>query len=86
MKTRMEIEKMNQTVIKDFSVSNHKKTIKLEYRFYFAIIFLMSLLPASVGCLFGVLRSFQNSNVIHESIISRAWGNARVITPMIFSA
>ena len=77
---------MKQHVAKNFSNSSYKKTVRLEYKFYFSIIFLMSILPSIVSYLAGALRALRSLDKTNEGIISRAWGNARVITPMIFSA
>ena len=34
---------MKQSAVRDFSVSEYRKTIKFEYRVYFALIFLISI-------------------------------------------
>ena len=34
---------MKQSTVKEFSVSDYRRTIKLEYRIYFALIFLISI-------------------------------------------
>jgi hypothetical protein len=46
----------------------------------------MSILPSIVSYLAGALRALRSLDKTNEGIISRAWGNAKVITPMIFSA
>jgi len=54
----------------------------VEYRFYFAVIFLLALPFALVQWLYGFLRGTRgNAGVLH-----RALSEARTITPMIFSA
>ena len=55
---------------------------RVEYRLYFAVIFLLALPFALVQWLFAFLRPAEgNANVLH-----RALSEARAITPMIFSA
>ena len=34
---------MKQSTVKEFCVSDYRRTIKLEYRIYFALIFLISI-------------------------------------------
>ena len=78
---------MKQSTIKEFSVSDYKKTIKFEYRIYFALIFLISI-PLAVfawaTCL--IMNIFTSNSEKNEGIFRRAWGHAQVITPMIFTA
>jgi hypothetical protein len=78
---------MKQSTIKEFSVSDYKKTIKFEYRIYFALIFLISI-PLAVfawaTCL--IMNIFTSNSEKNEGIFKRAWGHAQVITPMIFTA
>ena len=48
-------KKMKQSTVKEFSVSDYRRTIKLEYRIYFALIFMISIPLATftwVTCLF----------------------------------
>ena len=78
---------MKQSTIKEFSVSDYKKTIKFEYRIYFALIFLISIplaVFAWVTCL--IMNIFTSNSEKNEGIFKRAWGHAQVITPMIFTA
>ena len=78
---------MKQTVVKDFSVSQYRKTIKLEYRVYFALIFIISIPLAVVSwILHFLLKGFNHESEQNEGILTRAWGHAQVITPMIFTA
>ena len=78
---------MKQTVVKDFSVSQYRKTIKLEYRVYFALIFIISIPLAVVSwVLHFLLKGFNHESEQNEGILKRAWGHAQVITPMIFTA
>ena len=45
---------MKQSAVRDFSVSEYRKTIKFEYRVYFALIFLISI-PLSYFCMDSLL-------------------------------
>ena len=78
---------MKQTVVRSFSVSQYRKTIKLEYRVYFALIFIISIPLAVVSwILHFLLKGFNHESEQNEGILKRAWGHAQVITPMIFTA
>ena len=78
---------MKQTVVKTFSVSQYRKTIKLEYRIYFALIFIISIpLAAFSWTLHFLIKGFNQEAERNEGILKRAWGHAQVITPMIFTA
>ena len=56
----------------------------IEYRIYFAVIFLLSLPWALVSWVFGL--AAPDSEDAGRSVIGRAWRRAAIITPMIFSA
>ena len=56
----------------------------IEYRFYFAVIFLAYLPISLVTCLLGLARP--GSDDACRTFIGRAWHRASVITPMIFTA
>lgn len=78
---------MKQSTVKDFRVSDYRRTIKIEYRIYFALIFLISIPLATfawIACL--IINMFNSDSVQNEGIFKRAWGHAQVITPMIFTA
>tara|TARA_X000000368_G_scaffold64312_1_gene45808 strand:- start:125 stop:361 length:237 start_codon:yes stop_codon:yes gene_type:complete len=78
---------MKQSTIKEFSVSDYRKTIKIEYRIYFALIFLISIPLATVAWLSCLVMNVCSLNLEkNEGIFKRAWGHAQVITPMIFTA
>ena len=78
---------MKQTAVKDFSVSQYRKTIKFEYRVYFALIFIISIPLAVVSWILHLLlKGVRNKSEQNEGIFKRAWGHAQVITPMIFTA
>ena len=78
---------MKQQGTREFNVTDYRRTIKFEYRIYFAVIFLVSIPLAMVAwSLHLILNGFSRDRVKNEGIFSRAWGHARVITPMIFAA
>ncbi len=56
----------------------------IEYRIYFAVIFLISLPLCLVTCTFGLVRP--DNEECGQNFVSRAWRRAAIITPMIFSA
>lgn len=60
------------------------KTPSIEYRIYFAIIFVLSLPWAFVSWALGLARP--DADAAEKGFIGRAWHQASVITPLIFSA
>jgi len=56
---------------------------RLEYKVYFALIFLFALPFAALGWAFDLVR---RTGVPDRGPVARAWGEARAITPMIFLA
>lgn len=54
-----------------------------EFAVYFAIIFLATLPLAAMTWALTVLRTL---SFAHKGPVARAWTQARIITPMIFSA
>ena len=78
---------MKQSAVKEFCVSDYRRTIKLEYRIYFALIFIISIPLATFAWVTCLIMNIFNSNAKkNEGIFRRAWGHAQVITPMIFTA
>lgn len=61
------------------------KSPSIEYRIYFAIIFLLSLPWTFVSCVLGLCRP-DDEDAAGKTFIGRAWHQASVITPLIFSA
>lgn len=61
-----------------------RKDITWEYRFYFAIIFLISLPLTLVIWALGLAQ--RDSEDADKGFIANAWRRAAIITPMIFSA
>ncbi len=62
--------------------SAHRRP-KTEFMVYFAIIFLATL---PLACLTWALHATKQGGLPEKGPIARAWGQARIITPMIFSA
>ncbi|MEM7745447.1 MAG: cytochrome PufQ [Pseudomonadota bacterium] len=60
----------------------HRPTI--EYRIYFAIIFVLSLPFTFVTCVLGLCRP-DDEDANGKDFVTRAWNQASVITPLIFS-
>lgn len=67
----------------DVQVARAHRPPKAEFTVYFAIIFLAALPLAAIAWLLALLRQ---GNLNTKGPISRAWSQARIITPMIFSA
>ena len=61
-----------------------RRSITWEYRFYFAIVFLISLPWALASWALGLARPETEDTRL--GFIGRAWRRAGIITPMIFSA
>ena len=51
-----------------------------EYRIYFSVIFILSLPGALLPCIKCLVKG-----KIEKDMFSKAWANAKTITPMIFS-
>ena len=59
------------------------KPPKTEFMVYFGIIFVATL---PLACLTWALAAIKAGNLTEKGPIKRAWSQARIITPMIFSA
>ena len=57
--------------------------LRTEFAVYFAIIFLAAI---PLACLAWVLAALRKGSLAHTNPIRRAWSQARIIAPMIFSA
>ena len=57
--------------------------LKTEFMVYFAIIFLATL---PLACLTWALAAIRSRSFTDKGPMARAWTQARIITPMIFSA
>ena len=66
----------------DIHVARHKPP-RTEFMIYFGIIFLATL---PLSCLTWALAAMKAGNMTRKGPIKRAWSQARIITPMIFSA
>ena len=65
------------------SVQSRKKAAKTEFMVYFAIIFVATL---PLACLTWALQAIRTRSLTEKGPVARAWTQARIITPMIFSA
>ena len=65
--------------------SRRRNTRIWEYRFYFTLIFIVGLLPATVHCFLARLGVLERADA-WKGIVRCAWDKARAYTPMIFSA
>jgi hypothetical protein len=63
-------------------VARHKQP-KTEFMIYFAIIFLATL---PLAFLTWMLAAIRTGGMTEKGPIKRAWSQARIITPMIFTA
>ncbi len=61
----------------------HHKPPRTEFLVYFAIIFLATL---PLACLTWALKALRQLAWPERGPVARAWSQARIITPMIFSA
>ena len=59
-----------------------RNTNKTEFMVYFAVIFVATL---PLACLTWALAAFQSRSFTDKGPMARAWTQARIITPMIFS-
>jgi hypothetical protein len=55
---------------------------KTEFMVYFAVIFVATL---PLACLTWALAAFKSRSFTDKGPMARAWSQARIITPMIFS-
>ena len=60
-----------------------RESLRSEFVIYFAIIFLAAMPLAAIAWALGLVRG---GDMARKGPISRAWSQARIITPMIFSA
>ncbi len=64
-------------------VARAHKPPRTEFHVYFAIIFLATL---PLACLTWALSAVKSGSLTDKGPVARAWSQARIITPMIFSA
>ena len=65
------------------AVQTRKKSHRSEFMVYFAIIFVATL---PLATLTWALQAIRSRSLTEKGPIGRAWSQARIITPMIFSA
>ncbi|WP_316247427.1 hypothetical protein ROLI_040880 [Roseobacter fucihabitans] len=74
---------MIETTVETLHEAPSRKAVKTEFMVYFAIIFLATLPLATLTWALSAIRS---RSFTDKGPMARAWSQARVITPMIFSA
>lgn len=62
---------------------SRRQPLRTEFVIYFAIIFVATL---PLACLTWALAAFRSRSFTDKGPMARAWTQARIITPMIFSA
>lgn len=67
----------------DAPMVRHARNSKAEFRVYFAVIFLATL---PLALLTWALSALKAGRLPEKGPVARAWSQARIITPMIFSA
>jgi len=67
----------------DAPILRHARNSKAEFRVYFAVIFLATL---PLALLTWALSALRGGRLPEKGPVARAWSQARIITPMIFSA
>lgn len=75
---------MTDHTANDLHNARHKSPT-IEYRIYFAMIFVLSLPWTFVTCVLGLCRP-DDEDAAGKNFVARAWHQASVITPRIFSA
>jgi hypothetical protein len=65
------------------AMSRSHKPPRAEFRVYFALIFLLAL---PLALLAWALAALRGGGLAEKGPVARAWSQARIITPMIFSA
>ncbi len=66
-----------------FAAPERKSGLKTEFAIYFAIIFAATV---PLACLTWGLTLLRSGRLPERGPVARAWSQARIITPMIFSA
>ncbi len=65
------------------AVQSRRKTNRTEFMVYFAVIFVATL---PLATLTWALHAIRSRSMTDRGPIARAWSQARIITPMIFTA
>lgn len=71
------------TPVEQDDIARARKTEKTEFMVYFVIIFAATL---PLAFLTWVLAAIKSRSLTDRGPVARAWSQARIITPMIFSA
>lgn len=73
----------SQAVEQETDVAHRRRANRTEFMVYFTIIFLATL---PLATLTWALASIKARSLWGKGPVARAWSQARIITPMIFSA
>ena len=68
------------------SKTSGRRRLIWEYRFYFTLIFAMTLPHTIILCFLERLGILKRKTYNRKGVIARAWNNAQIFTPTIFSA
>ena len=74
---------MTSDVVHEASAPHKRRGERTEFMVYFAIIFVATLPLATLTWALAALKS---RSLTEKGPVARAWSQARIITPMIFSA
>jgi len=74
---------MGEAVNRTEAVERSHKPPKVEFMVYFGIVFVATL---PLACVTWALATIKSGGRTDKGPVARAWTQARIITPMIFSA
>ncbi len=74
---------LTSDIVVEENAPKRKRAVKTEFMAYFAIIFVATLPLATLTWALAAIRS---RSLTDKGPVARAWSQARIITPMIFSA
>ena len=78
-----ETKVLDETRIDTNAQPSRRQPLRTEFVIYFAIIFAATL---PLACLTWALAAIRSRSFTEKGPMARAWTQARIITPMIFSA
>ena len=63
-----------------------RRSLLWEYRLYFALIFAVTLPHTVILCFLERIGVLKRKSYNRKGVVARAWNNAQIFTPTIFSA
>ena len=66
--------------------TSRRRNVIWEYRLYFALIFAVTLPHTVILCFLERIGIFKRKSYNRKGVVARAWNNAQIFTPTIFSA